>query len=193
MNDDSGEPTAFCKITEKLLTESVQFVFICNLKCLSNYSQVVLHYSGKFWTEIFECTANILGAFIFTDRRIWQILRRELLTDFPKKLKFREGESPLTHIIHVNTPSVLPHVFAYKPQCWIYLLERRFFALKIANFFSFLPSLSFFFQFCALPFTIWLSVINISLGPALRLLLNSVCLMLSFYPHLASQLRKFWV
>ena len=95
-----------------------------------------------------------MGAFTFTDRRISQILRRQLFSDFPKKLESRDDESPLTHIIHINTPSILAHVFAYKSQCWIYLLERRCFALKNGKVFFFSPFPLSFFQFCALPFTI---------------------------------------
>ena len=122
------------------------------------------------------------------------ITRRQLvpkwkitLTNF---IKFR------THFIHSNT---LPfwHRFLLT-QCWIYLLQRQCFALK--NYKLFFSCLLPFFFFFFFNFVLHLHTsqfcyrcLTLAKVPLLRLSLSTVYLVLFFFYHLASQLRKFWV
>ena len=122
------------------------------------------------------------------------ITRRQLvpkwkitLTNF---IKFR------THFIHSNTPSFLVQIFAYpvldlSPSKTMFCFKKlQTFLLLSSSFFLF-----FFFNFVLHLHTSQfcyrcLTLAKVSL---LRLSLSTVYLVLSFFYHLASQLRKFWV
>ena len=141
-----------------------------------------------------ESTINNSRGFIFTETEIRQIWRRQFFHICLKSIQ------PKTNLTSINLLKISPFFSILK-----ILLLLRMFCLSISvmdlsssktmvcskKLQSFL--LFSFFQFCDLPFPIRLQYLTLAKVPFLSLLLNSLCLIISFYCHLASQLRKFCV